>query len=251
MSSRESLQSEPSEMLWHSTRLRMAHLVEPYGCDAHIDHVLVFRAPHENSWVKKPVEIGRAMEREEIGDSRGRWRLVEVVTQDLLRSKNLDGVEVYSEPVHLDEADIIPFGTTFQPERSMPARRELPMGGQSTAAKDSHWFSLKLRWACMIEGLGCKLFNDCIFLVRATDFDTALERAVVIGRSEEHEYLNGEGERILWPFVEVLALTRLGPGELRDVVDVHTEEMPLRDSDRVPFGTVFCPEQSKPEMTGV
>ena len=229
----------------------MARMVEPHGCDALVDHVFVFRAPHENSWVKKPVEIGRALERKETEDNPIVWRLVEVITQDLLRPQDLDNVEVYSEPVHLDEADIIPFGTTFQPERSMPDRHELSMDGQSTGTNQAHWFSLKIRWACMIEGLGCKLFNDCIFLVRARDFDAALDRAIVIGRSQEHEYLNGEGERVLWPFVEVLSLTRMGPGELGDVVDVHTEEVPLRDTDRVPFGTVFHPERSKPEMTGV
>jgi hypothetical protein len=251
MRSGDTFQKESGKMPWHSTRLRMARLVEPQGCDALIDHVLVFRAPHENSWVQKPVEIGRAMEREETGDKRIKWRLVEVITQDLLRAKNLDNVEVYSEPVHLDEADIIPFGTTFQPERSMPARQELPMGAQLMGADDAPWFSLKIRWACMVEGLGCKFFNDCIFLVRAMDFDAALGRAITIGRSQEHEFVNGEGERVLWAFVEVPSLTRLGTGELADVVDVHTEEVPLRDADRLPFDATFHPELSEPFVTGV
>lgn len=251
MSNGESLETHDDKMLWHSTRLRMARLVEPHGCDALVDHVFVFRAPHENSWIKKPVEIGRALEHEEAGDNRIVWRLAEVVTQDLLRPRDLDGVEVYSEPVHLDEADIVPFGTTFQPERSAPARRELPMVEQPTGANKTLWFSLKIRWACMIEGFGCNLFNDCIFLVREVDFDTALQRAIVIGRSQEHEYLNGEGERVLWPFVEVLAVTQLGAGELGAVVDVYTEEVPLRDADRVPFGTTFHPERSEPFVTGI
>lgn len=251
MSNEESLETDDDKMLWHSTRLRMARLVDPHGCDALVDHVFVFRAPHENSWIKKPVEIGRALEREEVGDNRVVWRLAEVVTQDLLRFQDLDGVEVYSEPVHLDEADIIPFGTTFQPERSTPTRHELPMVGQYTGGHEARWFSLKIRWACMIEGLGCKLFNDCIFLVRAADFDSALHRAVAIGRSREHEYLNGEGERVLWPFVEVLAVTQLGAGELGAVVDVYIEEVPLRVADRVPFGTTFHPERSEPFVTGI
>lgn len=251
MSNEDLFQDESESMPWHSTRLRMSRLVDPYGCDTLVDHVLVFRAPHENSWVKKPVEIGRALEREEIGDKRVVWRLAEVVTQDLLRQKNLDGVEVYSEPVHLSEASIIPFGTTFQPERSTPVRQELPMIGRHEGGREASWFSLKIRWACMIEGFGCNLFNDCIFLVRAIDFDGALDRAVAIGRQREHEYLNGDGERVLWRFTQVLAMTLLGAGELGDVVDVHKEEVPLRDADRVPFDTVFHPERLQPEVTGV
>lgn len=246
---REDRSAEPEEMLWHSTRLRMARLVDPLGCDTIVEHVLVFRAPHENSWVEKPVEIGRALELQETGDKRVVWRLVEVVTQDLLKWEDLDGAEVYSEPVHLDEAHILPFDTTFRPERSTPVRRELPMAGRHANGNEPLWFSLKLRWACMIEGFGCRLFNDCISLVRAIDFDAARDRAVAIGRAREHEYLNGEGERIVWSFVEILSLTRLGPGELGDVVDVHTEEVPLGDTDRVPFGTTFHPERSEPFIT--
>jgi hypothetical protein len=244
-------QNEARKILWHSTRLRMARLVDPYGCDALVDHVFVFRAPHENSWITKPVEIGRTLEREEPGNHRAVWRLTKVITQDLLRPTDLDGVEVYSEPVHLDKARTIPFGTAFQPEHSTPRQSELPMAGQGAGADGAPWFSAKIRWACMIEGAGCDLFNDCVFLARAPNFDAALDRAMAIGRSREHEYLNGDGERVLWSFVEVLSLTLLGAGELGEVVDVHTETVPLRDADRVPFGTTFHPESSEPFMTGI
>lgn len=239
------------DVTWNSARLRMARMVDPHGCDALIDHIFVYRAP----WTARreaALAIGRSLEREGIEKRRVAWRFVEVDSDKVLDSEDLDGVEIYSELVELEGEAVIPSGTTFHPERSTPARRRLmTVGQQGAVATAAPWFSVKIRVVVMIEGDGGHTLNDCVFLLRATNFDAAFDRAVALGQSEECEYMNADGERVLWQFAEILSLNLLGAGELGDVVDAYTEAVPLQEADRVPFDTAFHPERSKHAETGV
>jgi len=37
---------------------------------------------------------------------------------------------------------------------------------------------------------------DSVYLLQSSDFDSAFQRALALGRSKEQEYVNGEGKRV-------------------------------------------------------
>ncbi|MGE0426118.1 MAG: DUF4288 domain-containing protein [Reyranellaceae bacterium] len=241
-----------ADMMWASMRLRMARMVYPSGCDGLVDHVVLFYAPY---FPKLPLvlEIGRALERdlrrEEADARRVEWRLVQVLTLDVLRNQNPDGAEVYSEFV---DGSGNSFGKSFQPEASAPVRRRL-MTTKTDGAVDEgvSWYSAKLRMIRMIDGPVDDMFDDQIHMFRSTDFDAALARAIELGREQETIFVNGCDQRTQWRLAEVVSLSLLGSGTLGDAIRVHSEPAPMGDDDRVPFDTVFHPERSNPESTGV
>jgi hypothetical protein len=227
-------------------------MVHPHGCEALVDHVVLFYAP---SFPKLTLvlDIGRTLERdlgrEETGHPLVKWRLVEVLTLDVLRNQDPDGAEVYSE---LIDGKGSSFGATFQPETSTPVRRRLLTVGNGGAIDDGmSWYSAKLRMIRTIDAPVDDMFDDRIYTFRSTDFDAAFDRAITIGRAQESSFVNWDDQRVQWRLADVLSLTLLGSGELGDAVDVHSEPAPMTESDRVPFDTVFHPERSQPGTTGV
>lgn len=243
---------EVVDMRWASTRLRMARMVHPHGCEALVDHVVLFYAPSFPK-LSLVLEIGRALERdsgrEETGPLRVEWRLVEVLTLDVLRNQKPDGAEVYSEFIDKEGTS---FGRSFKPEGSTPAERRL-MTIKNASALDGGvaWYSAKIRIVHAVEGSVYDTFDDQVRTFRSTDFDAAFARAIEIGRAQESNFVNGDGRRTQWRLADVVALNLLGSGELGDAIDVHSEPAPMQDADRVPFDTVFHPELSEPETTGV
>ena len=239
------------DVVWRSAKVRMARMVEPHGCDALVDHVIVYRAPSQ-AWLEPVIPLARSLERIEPGDSRVEWRLVEVLTIDILLNQNLDGAEVHCQFIDMVASDSVPFGTVPHPEASTPARRNLmSVGPHGATGTDVPWFSAKVRDNILFEGDIGK-FEDSVYLFKAADFDAALARVVRLGQAEDREYLGGpDARRVQWKLAEVTVLTLLGAGEIGDVVEVHNEAVPMRDADRVPFDHVFHPERSKPEATGV
>lgn len=239
------LAGDAGDLTWRSAKLRMARMVDPIGCDALVDHVVVLQVPGGRSGLPAAIAVGRSLEREETRGARAQWRFVEVKRLDVLSTNNLDGAEVYSEMSEVSEADVVPFGTIFHPERSQPVRRRLmTVGQQDVASGMATWFSAKIRIVSLIEGLGSHFHGDSVYVFHATDFDEALDRAVSIGRAREREYVNMEQERVHRRLVEVSSLNLLGAGTFGDAVDVHSEEVPLSAADRVPFHTIFHPEHS-------
>ena len=240
------------DMMWASTRLRMARMVHPHGCEALVDHVVLFYAPYFPK-LSLVLEIGRALEqelgREEVDASRVEWRLVQVLTLDVLRNQNPDGAEVYSEFV---DGKGRSFGMSFQPEASAPVlRRLMTIGTDGTVNDGVSWYSAKLRMIRVIDGPVDDMFDCQVHTFRSTDFDAALAKAIELGRKQESSFVNGYGQRVKWRLAEVVSLSLLGSGALGGALDVHSEPAPMTDADRVPHDTVFHPELSKPEMSGV
>ena len=56
------------------------------------------------------------------------------------------------------------------------------------------------------------LFDHQVRLIRASDAEAAYERALFLGRGEEHSYRNADGQEVRWKF--------LG---LHDLVELETE----------------------------
>jgi hypothetical protein len=243
---------EVVDMVWASARLRMARMVHPHGCEALVDHVVLFYAPF---FPKLPLvlEIGRALERDlgrsEAGSALVEWRLVQVLTLDVLRNQNPDGAEVYSEWIDGKGSS---FGTTYQPETSTPTRRRLMTVRNDMTPDDGvSWYSAKLRMIRVIDEPIDDMFDDRVYTFRSTDFDAAFDRAIAIGRDQESSFVNWDGDRVQWRLAEILSLNLLGAGELGGAIDVHSEPAPMGETDRAPFDTVFHPDRSQPKSTGV
>lgn len=109
---------------YFSAKLRFAVLVEPEGASRLNDSVYVFKAIEFTDAFERALKIGRAAEQEYKNVDGGlvQWRLMEVISLDIISADDFDGVEVYSEPIQLAEKDRLPFDSEFAPERSQPTQ---------------------------------------------------------------------------------------------------------------------------------
>jgi hypothetical protein len=109
------------------------------------------------------------------------------------------------------------------------------------------WFSTRLRFAIIIETLGLVRYSDSVYLFSATDFDPAFQRALEIGRRNERQYVNADGQQVVWRFAEVLALDMIRTDSL-DGAEVYSEPVPAIDRSWT-IEHVFYPESSRPTQT--
>jgi len=111
---------------------------------------------------------------------------------------------------------------------------------------DERWFSAKLRYAILIEPTGLHRYSDSVFVFKSTDFEAAFRRALQIGREQEEEYLNSDGNRVRWKLASVISLD--GLQELIDGAEVYSEPVPANGAE-IPFDHQFRPEESTPTQT--
>jgi hypothetical protein len=114
--------------------------------------------------------------------------------------------------------------------------------------KNGRWFSTKLRFAIMVEPVGADTLNDCVFMLRAADFDEAFQRAVSVGHASEKKYRNLEGQLVQWVFSEIVSLDVIQSEDL-DGKEVYSEPIHLSNERAIPFKTAFNPAASKPLQT--
>jgi Domain of unknown function (DUF4288) len=113
---------------------------------------------------------------------------------------------------------------------------------------EKKWFSTKLRFAIMIESAGADTLNDCVFMLKAVDFDVAFDRAISIGYASEKEYRNSQGQLVQWKFKEIISLDIIQSEDL-DGREVYSEPIHLANENMIPFETEFSPKTSKPLQT--
>jgi len=113
---------------------------------------------------------------------------------------------------------------------------------------DEKWFSSKLRFALMVERDGADTLNDCIFLLKAEDFEAAFRKAINIGEAAQKEYRNKYGNLVVWKFMEIISLDVIRAENL-DEAEVYSEPIHLSREKIIPFGIEFSPETSKPAQT--
>lgn len=113
---------------------------------------------------------------------------------------------------------------------------------------DLKWFSTRLRFAIMTESVGAGTLNDCLFMLKAKNFDAAFDGAVSIGYASEKEYRNSEGQLIQWRFKEIISLDVIQAKDL-DGCEIYSEPVHLDDHDVIPFESKFNPRASKPFQT--
>ena len=113
---------------WFTSRVRLAVLIEGEGAVRFADSVYVFTASDFDAALRRAVDLGRAAETTYTNADGEfvRWRLSEVLTLDQLGRGDLDGAEVYSEPVDLPQGLSIEFDHRFAPEHSQPGQTGIP-----------------------------------------------------------------------------------------------------------------------------
>mgnify|MGYP001251377821 CR=1 FL=1 len=107
---------------WFSANLRLICLIQGQGATRYQDSVYLFRATDFEAAFTRALALGAAGERayRNGDDEEVRWRFKEVISLDCVPHEDLDGAEVYSGPVDLEEGVEIPFEATFNPEASEP-----------------------------------------------------------------------------------------------------------------------------------
>ena len=65
------------------------------------------------------------------------------------------------------------------------------------------------------------LFDHQVRLLRAPNAEAAYERALFLGRSEEHSYKNVDGRKVRWKFLGLHDLVELD-GDVRDGAEVYS-----------------------------
>ena len=109
------------------------------------------------------------------------------------------------------------------------------------------WFSGRIRFAIIVETIGLHRYSDSIYLVRAIDFETAFQKIIEIGRNNEDSYVNGDNQKVVWRFAEIISLDLIRSESL-DGAEVYSE--PVWEED--PSWTIdreFYPELSEPSNT--
>src|SRR5215471_20174637 len=100
--------------------------------------------------------------------------------------------------------------------------------------QDAHWFSAKVRLVCLIEPTGAVRYMDSVYVLRSADFQSALERALDLGKSQERSYLNADNKRVAWKLAEIVSLDII-TAESLDGVEVYSEPVELAPGDALPI----------------
>lgn len=110
------------------------------------------------------------------------------------------------------------------------------------------WFSAKLRFACLVEHHGLYSYQDSVYVFRAKWFDDAFDKALYLGRKQEREYRNADGETVVWRLKEILSLDLI-QGESLEGAEVYSEPITPPEVDGIPFDAELHPELSEPTQT--
>ncbi|MBV9266671.1 MAG: DUF4288 domain-containing protein [Acidobacteriaceae bacterium] len=109
---------------WFSSRIRYAVIAESHGLQSYMDSVRLFRSTDFDSAFSRVLEIGLSDQKEYLNADGERiaWRLVSIISLDLLSPQLVDGQEVYSEPVEVEDGTVISFDTVLNPALSSPTQ---------------------------------------------------------------------------------------------------------------------------------
>ena len=97
----------------------------------------------------------------------------------------------------------------------------------TSTARDSLWFSAKIRFELTRQNSADSELEDRIYIFQCSDQDSAERKALEIGRRKEHEYSTDQGDRHKWRLIKVLrvVMTFLDT-PLDDGVEVYSERIP-------------------------
>lgn len=106
-----------------------------------------------------------------------------------------------------------------------------------------HWFSATLRLLVVVGGRPSSR-ADFVVIFQAIDWETALERALELGRAREEGYLNDAGQEVRWVLKEIVTLDQLAENLDGAEVLYQSADVPPENS-----GRDLRPEDSRPAQT--
>jgi len=112
------------------------------------------------------------------------------------------------------------------------------------------WYSATIRRASMIGDEGIDSFWDSVFLLSATDRDSAWNAALEIGLGLESKYQNAAQERVRFAFVGVLYLDEVGES-IESGVEVFFNTIEFEQPISVSSDVVFHPSSVLPKSLGI
>jgi len=110
------------------------------------------------------------------------------------------------------------------------------------------WFSSRMRLVCLIEGIGATRYTDSVCIFKANNFEQAKTRALALGKKQEEDYKNKDGELVRWRLKALLSIDFIECDNL-DGVEVYSEPVDLADGEAYGFDQRFSPEYSEPTQT--
>ena len=119
------------------------------------------------------------------------------------------------------------------------------------------WFSTKIRLVVLVEPEGATHYADSVYIFKVDDVEKwddlwslAFQRALKLGRQQQEEYRNPDGDRVRWKLKEVISLDIIRSDSL-DGVEVYSEPVGIGTGIVIPFDSTFNPEGSEPIQTGI
>ena len=111
------------------------------------------------------------------------------------------------------------------------------------------YYSARLHIVCLVDDTNpyeedSYISDYPIVIFKAMDFEDAFQKALRLGKDQEHQYKNGDGADVRWVLNAVEALYFLGDDldgiEVGSVMDVYHPNSPLK------FDQDFSPEIKPP-----
>lgn len=101
--------------------------------------------------------------------------------------------------------------------------------------QEQSWYSARILMEAVHpdEPPGSALFEDKVILVKAGSERQVKAKAGKLGKKDEHEYLNVEGNRVSWVFREVLDVVALFDEALTEGTEVYYKFLSEEDLQAV------------------
>lgn len=86
------------------------------------------------------------------------------------------------------------------------------------------WYVATLILKCTVgnQSTGPWTCQEQIRLLKATKHDEAYQKALELGKGEEHSYTNADGEPVVWEFIGVEDLAELSVSRISDGDEIRT-----------------------------
>jgi|ERR1700722_10241770 len=117
------------------------------------------------------------------------------------------------------------------------------------------WYVAELIVRCRVgKGSGKKfLYDHQIKVLQASNHEMAYQKALKLGKTENHSYKNSAGEKVFWEFVGLSNLNELFENEICDGTEIHSRlerGNPKKQIRQKRDLTVFWGERNKHKTAG-
>jgi hypothetical protein len=113
------------------------------------------------------------------------------------------------------------------------------------------WFSGMCKRLCIIEGVGAVTEEQSVWVFRASDRRTAVQRFLALARGQDQDVRNTAGQRVRWVVTSLETVDELEEGKLGDrEVYSHMTEIEPPDTS-IDINAELTPDAPEPGLSGV